>query len=209
VNNIRAEVTHAVMTVHSKSLGITKEVLIDLEDVPKIDELKWYLHRNFTVKENKPSAFYIIANTYKNGKPWSVQLHRYIMSSDGLGHKTHTQHINHNTMDNRQINLKVSSAYENLQHKKSRQAKGCTFMKKANCWNCQMTYSGRTYSLGRFKTESQATAYYDIFRQARLKNPDDSLPWEEFKTQTLREHNAKAGNNPVTYSIDELLRLAS
>ena len=85
------------------------KVLIDKEDVFKINFVKW-----FAEYDNKLKGYYIRA--YERGKSKNRKnlfLHRYIMDCpDDMV----IDHINHDTLDNRKENLRIVSHTENMQN---------------------------------------------------------------------------------------------
>lgn len=86
--------------------------LIDLEDIDKIKDIKWRLYEDYHTN-------YVYG--CKDGYA-SMKLHRIIMDCpDDMV----VDHINHNGMDNRKINLKICTHAENsanlIKHKKNRE----------------------------------------------------------------------------------------
>lgn len=91
INYIECLSEYAIMKIYSQQTKIVHDVLIDLDDVEKIKNIKWYIKvpQNF-------KTFY--AQSDKNGS-----LHRFILkpNNDLL-----VDHINRNGLDNRKSNLR-------------------------------------------------------------------------------------------------------
>jgi hypothetical protein len=102
---------YAVIECISKKFGIFK-VLIDLEDVEKVEKYHWNVKASGKKKRDK---FYV--QSAEKGK--TIHLHRYLLNLSPYTVKTCVDHINGNSLDNRKENLRVCTALENLQNKKN------------------------------------------------------------------------------------------
>lgn len=113
------------------------EILIDKEDIIKINKLKWSYKYDKTV-----ASYYVQAwernKTEKTRK--RILLHRYLMNTPkGL----ECDHINRNTLDNRKYNLRNVSSLENAQNKgfyKNNKSgyKYISWSKANNIWVCEI-----------------------------------------------------------------------
>lgn len=99
--------------------GEIYETLIDLGDLTKIKtfNVTWY-----AAWAKNTRTFYAKCSEYKgivNGKPKykTHYLHRFIM---GENEKYYIDHINHNTLDNRKENLRITLNKQNTKNRKSR-----------------------------------------------------------------------------------------
>lgn len=85
----------------------------------------------------------------------------------GVFDKTHqVDHINGDTLDNRESNLRVVTALENGQNKRKRKSasskyKGVKWHKRDNIWESLIMHKGKSYYLGRFKEEKDAGLAYN------------------------------------------------
>lgn len=137
--------------------GSKHEVLIDTEDLPKVEDHTWVI-------DVRPNALYCYARFWdKETKVQSkVYLHRHIMCSpEGMV----VDHINRNGLDNRKANLRICSQSENLANARGRGGhsnyKGVTWFKPANLWMAQIRVQGEHKYLGYFKEEEEAARAYD------------------------------------------------
>ena len=82
-----------------------KVALVDDEDFERINKLKWHATwSNFT------HSFYAKHCDRIDGKTVNIKMHRYILNAqDGIV----VDHINHNTLDNRRINLRTCTKAQN------------------------------------------------------------------------------------------------
>lgn len=81
-----------------------KYALVDQEDYDALSQYKWYLRNDG----------YVAAKD-------TVYLHRMVMSTpQGM----HTDHLNHDKLDNRKENLRICTPIENMQNTK-RKHRGC------------------------------------------------------------------------------------
>ena len=101
-NEIRINGDTAIMDIYDKNAEKIAETLIDTDDIDKIKYIKWKL-----------SASGYIMNSPKF-KGSNIHLSRVILNTDQF-----VDHINHNTLDNRKENLRITKPNEcQLQRRK-------------------------------------------------------------------------------------------
>jgi hypothetical protein len=77
-------------------------------------------------------------------------------------------HINHNTLDNRRINLRICTQANNNKNVKKHNLdttskyKGVYFESSSGKWKAQIGFNGSRKTLGRFVTEEEAAAAYNL-----------------------------------------------
>lgn len=134
-------------------LDITNaEVEIDKEDLEKVSTLKWHLS----------DTGYAVWRGIKDGKKQTIRMHRLIMNAPkGLV----VDHINHNTLDNRKVNLRIVTQSENMRNKD--RGKGYWYQKQNNNWVVEVSGKHR----GCFDTEQEAKDFAALVRagQADVK----------------------------------------
>lgn len=121
INEIYYELDYAYILLTKDN--ITKKVLFDIDDVDKIKKYKWHLHLR-----KKDMRYDVCTNTYGNHKNRKyINMPRFLLNcSNNLS----IDHINHNTLDNRKVNLKICTTYENNQNKRNNKS-GCVGV----CWD--------------------------------------------------------------------------
>ena len=86
-----------------------------------------------------------------------------------------TDHINHNTLDNRRENLRVVTRSQNMRNQKSTcgtsRYKGVYWRKDVNKWRAQITLDRKRVSLGFYEKEDDAALAYNA---AAVQNYGDS-----------------------------------
>jgi hypothetical protein len=76
-------------------------------------------------------------------------------------------HINHNGLDNRKVNLRPVTSAQNGRHKKKINTKsrsmykGIYYDRHGGVWRARITCNGRVIYLGSFKDEIEAAKTYD------------------------------------------------
>lgn len=122
--------------------------LIDIEDIKRIKKYYWNIN-------NKG---YVYTNAHNPHR--SIRLHRYLMNPPK---NKVIDHINRNALDNRKINLKICTQFDNCQNKINRTNKisGVSFEKSTNKWFAYIGYLGKKINLGRF-------GKYELAIKARL-----------------------------------------
>jgi hypothetical protein len=127
---------------------------VDLDDYDLIKEYTWHISSENYVQ------------TTVNRK--TVKLHRLIMKPDK---NEYIDHINHDTLDNRKMNLRKCSNSENTQNRKTPKnntsgVKGVTWKKKNQCWEARITANGKRLYLGCFKDLEEAKS---VRKEAEIK----------------------------------------
>ena len=131
---------YCCINIFSKNGFIVGKALIDKEDVAKCSNYKWRLSHGYAV-------------AHESGTNKSVFLHRLILEYSG---SDCVDHINHNKLDNRKINLRVISHSANTAN---REIKYTGIMKtKSNRFQCTVWFNYKRYYLGTFDTREEALA---------------------------------------------------
>lgn len=126
-----------------------KVTIVDDEDYEILNQYKWYANFN--------SGNYYAMNN-KLGS-----MHRFIAKTPkGLV----TDHINHNTLDNRRDNLRVCTLQENNKNRNKRnntssKYMGVTWFKVVNKWKSQIKVDKNVIYLGSFSDEKEAAIAYN------------------------------------------------
>lgn len=145
--------------INSRKYG-RQVVLLDDEDYERLQKHKHKLELRYdkTIK-----GFYVqfkvkpLGITKRKGKDMRkvIPLHRWIMNCP-----KHLQvdYINHNTLDNRKINLRKVTCRENNCNKRNHKSgfAGVRWHSQGNKWNARITIEGKEKSLGMFKTKEEA-----------------------------------------------------
>lgn len=166
---IRGEITVIFLKTKERK---TLETLIDTKDLNKLKGIKF---RPYFEKKN--NSYYAIAsiksNTNKCG--WAtLQLHRLIMDTPS---NLTVDHINHNTLDNRKINLRNVTHAENCQNKNVQRnsktgVRGVHKHSKNNSWIAQLEVNGKKVYLGSYKSIEEAN-------KAVIKGRKELLPYSK------------------------------
>jgi len=135
-------------------IGVTKngdKFFFDKEDLSLINKYWWHLTTSYGNK-------YI--STRINNK--TVLLHRLILNypNDDI------DHINHDGLDCRRINLRVCSRSENMGNRRKKKPasslyKGVYFYCKHGKWKAQIQVKGKKIALGTYENEINAAAAYN------------------------------------------------
>jgi len=143
----------------SNRKGETYETLIDTEDLEKIValNLSWHLRFDPSTKSYYAKATRYIPKTDENGwKSESVYLHMVIMDFKFENFNGHVDHINHNRLDNRKVNLRILPVSKNLRHRKGRNSNNKSGERNV-CWSkteqkylVQLMHNGKNTCFGRF-----------------------------------------------------------
>jgi hypothetical protein len=130
--------------------GIELETLIDTEDLPRVKEYNWLA--SWSPHSN---SYYVRGYVYKNGEKKDIAMHRLI--TDAPKHML-VDHVNHDTLDNRKINLRVVTRMENNQNlkgarrnNKSSSIRGVSWHKHVGKWQVRVKVKGVYKNIGYFE----------------------------------------------------------
>lgn len=153
----------------TKRNGETIETIFDAEDIAKVSSVyyRWFAHY-----EARINNYYIAAVGIEKGTRKQILLSRLIMDCPS---EYVVDHINHNTLDNRKINLRVVPQEINLQnksgaYKNSRTGvRGVYFHKVTGKWYAQVNLKSRTAYQKLFDTFEEACKAVEIARKKIYK----------------------------------------
>jgi hypothetical protein len=94
-----------------------------------------------------------------------IKIHRYIMDVDNPNIKV--DHINHDSRNNTDENLRLSTTLFNNHNKKKKENTsskyiGVSFKKNEKIWTAAICFENKKYYLGRFKNELDAAKVYNV-----------------------------------------------
>ena len=119
-------------------------IFVDNSDYDKVNNYHWRIHKN-----------YATAIVWSDGKHKSIWMHKLITGPIEKGFDV--DHINRNTLDNRNINLRVVKHYQNKQNVKLNENntsgfRNISYNKKTGKYFVSFRYKTKQYSVGCFKT---------------------------------------------------------
>ncbi len=146
---------------------------VDPEDFDFLNQFKWQATRG-------KSSFYAGRMITVNGRPRHCSMHRFIMNApEGMV----VDHKNHDGLDNRKANLRISTIaqnnYNSLKgfYKGSSKYRGVSYDKKTKKWRATIYFENKKIHLGMFTDEKDAARAYDAaaikyYGQFALRNCD-------------------------------------
>src|SRR3982750_3977899 len=141
--------------------------LIDSADLPKLQTLHISWHASW---DKHVSAFYARGNVRINGKRKTTGMHRFLTDTpDNL----QVDHLNHNTLDNRRVNLKVTDHSGNLMNRKGANKRSTTgyraIFPSKNRFYLRVTVDGKYKHVGSFDTIEEAVSARNQFEGYRAE----------------------------------------
>lgn len=117
-----------------------KPFIFDLDDFEKVSKYHWYEENNGYIRSSGKK------------KEDKVLLHRLVI---GFPEDIGIDHINHNTLDNRKLNLRIASTSQNAMNriKSSNNTSGMSgvvWVKSRNKWKSQIKFNGQLIFLGEY-----------------------------------------------------------
>ena len=134
-NEIVEHEDYSEIILYDKNCEETARALIDLDDIDKVKDYKWYLRKDYV--SNKTNGF---------------NLHRLVMDCP---EDMVVDHINHDKLDNRKDNLRICSTRQNTMNQgiSKNNTSGITGIgwdKSSNKWIAYIKVNYRQITLGRF-----------------------------------------------------------
>jgi hypothetical protein len=124
----------ALIALYDQKNIVVEHAIIDISDVEKVEMYKWSM-----------DAQGYVVNTHYN-----LRLHRFLMNpSDEFV----IDHINRNPLDNRRVNLRICTQYDNVMNKDFSK---CGVRKRGNRWQARIKVKGKEITIGSFATEREA-----------------------------------------------------
>jgi hypothetical protein len=146
--------------------------IIDIDDLKKVVEFDYTWHAEWKKDIN---GYYASATKHLgiiNGKQKSksLYLHKFILNDDS---KIDIDHINHNTLDNRKENLRMSKVFENSRYRKGKNSnnisgyRNVAYIKsiKKKPYHVQLMVDGKNTVLGKFSDVDKAGVFAEEMRQ--------------------------------------------
>lgn len=154
-NEIIVKDTYAEIVLYDKNQKEKGRALIDIEDVEKVSQYKWYLGNNG----------YVFNDTDKDNR---LALHRFVIGYEG---DLYLDHINNDRVDCRKENLRVVNPRQNVVNSPSKsnfenEDIGINYNKDKNLWETYIGYKNNRIYLGGFKDKEDAIK---TRRQAEIK----------------------------------------
>jgi hypothetical protein len=135
-----------------------KYAIVDPEDFERLNKHKWC-----AVKRG--NTFYAIRSVGTRRNRRNIWMHREIIHPP---RHLVVDHINHNGLDNRKVNLRPATQAQNNYNRLIIKRKGATskyrgvaWKKENQKWIAQIHFNGEYIFLGYFKDETQAAKAYD------------------------------------------------
>jgi hypothetical protein len=131
-----------------------KVALVDDEDYPLMSLHKWH------VSKGNGHTFYARSEARKNGIRRRFSMHREIMGIS-KDHSKIIDHINHNTLDNRKVNLRIATYSENQANRNGIQKNntsgflGVKFDKRTGHWYGEVRFNKQKFQTVRSRNKSE------------------------------------------------------
>lgn len=132
--------------------------MVDHEDFERVAGYKW-----FAVRYDR--GYYAQRATKdRKGRQKNVRMHREIL---GEPKGKIIDHINHNGLDNRRVNLRAATRQQNTWNKRKQRGKcsskykGVTWLKRMGKWQARIVCNGKSIFIGYFDDQISAGRAYD------------------------------------------------
>lgn len=134
------------------------EVQIDEEDLELVTGRRWHIN----------SGGYAVWRGNLDGRKQTLRMHRLIARCPD---ELIVDHLNHDRLDNRRTNLRVTTQSENLRNKTD-QGKGYWYQKQNRNWVVEINGIHR----GTFAKESEAASFANLVRDGLADKKPRPLP---------------------------------
>lgn len=151
------------LTCEALSFNIMKEIklphgfttLVDDEDFEYLNKWKWNIrdlgYTKYVIRQS------LVSDGVKRGT--SIFMHRVVINTPkGM----ETDHINHNGLDNRKINLRICTGMENHRNKRPKgEFLGVSWYKRDSKWRAYINIDQKQIHLGYFENKIEAARFRD------------------------------------------------
>ena len=156
---LKIKLYYNLRLIMAKEIELTNgmKALVDDEDYDNLLNYKWRCLKN-------GKTHYAIFGKRINGKYINIWMHRMIMNAKDR--KSEVNHINHNGLDNRKENLRITThdkviIQSQVSDKKQSKYKGISYHKPTNKWRARININGKTTYLGYYNNEIEAAKSYE------------------------------------------------
>lgn len=157
-----------------KEIPLTQDqvAIVDDEDFERLSRHKWTYNNGYAMRKDR-------------NRQW-IGIHRAVLNASA---EQHVDHINGDTLDNRQENLRLCTARQNVCNSGPRggtsKFKGVYWFRWKNKWAAQIRCKGEKYHLGYFDSEVEAAKAYD----AKALELNGEFAWLNFPNEERAQFN--------------------
>ncbi len=131
--------------------------LVDDEDYERVAAFRWYAHYSTNTR-----TFYADRHILtSSGRDRTLTMARFILDAAA---DAQTDHISHDTLDNRRANLRICTAAENrrnrIHHRNTKSGFKGVYSQQRR-WRAYIRVNGHRLYLGSFATAKEAACAYD------------------------------------------------
>ena len=129
--------------------------IVDDSDFEELNKYKWY-----ALYDKKTQSFYAVRNIKLPCGKWTVlSMHRHILGLS-YGDKRQIDHENHNTLDNRKNNIKITDRRGNTANQSNQSKHGAGIRLRTDCrmkpYEAFTKINGKWHTIGYFATAEEA-----------------------------------------------------
>lgn len=191
-DNVTAETQTSTPKWKYINLTQGKRVKVSIEDYDYLSQFKWYwkwCSTNPTIgyaarMVTIPGQYYFNKKANRMQPKQRVQLmHRVILNVDATDKIKQIDHINHDTLDNRRENLRITTPAGNINnHRKTKRTtsgfRGVSQVKSGK-WVVNVQVNKENVRVGGFATPQKAKREYNKIRKQLLEKHKDALTINE------------------------------
>lgn len=149
----------SIPITHRKS--IVAYALVDDDDFETLETFRW----------GRTPQGYAVRFEVADGARRHILMHRHILGLD-VESGMHTDHRNHDRLDNRRENLRAVTVAQNNQNLPSRggssRYRGVSYCKATGRWRADARLDGLTRNLGRYASEEAAAQAASVWRAKNM-----------------------------------------
>lgn len=168
-NNYEIRDDHAVIFIDNGA-GESYEFLVDIKNIPRLKNLDQRWSGRIFYNCDTPYAITNIwLGEYGNKKHTTLLLHRFLMGVTDP--EIDVDHEDHDTLNNREYNLRVTEAIHNTKNRKGKNKnnksgyRNVCWLKSYNQWCVQLMINGKNTRLGFFDDVHEAGKFAEEMRE--------------------------------------------
>lgn len=174
-NDYKVEGDRVIIFLNSPKYGAQQAVV----SLNQLDRVKEFPNTWYAAFSEKTQSFYVAGNmTVGKNKRRVVMMHRWIIGPHLEGE---IDHVNHDTLDNTDNNLRLLTSAQNKQNRRGANrnsrtgVRGVSYDEHRDVWTVRMKIDKKDGNYGTYKTKEEAVEASKRVRKSHMPYSEDAV----------------------------------